>query len=126
MCVAARADEKPCVHLPKNAESEVCCGDVVHRDSDDAAIGTSEKCGDPGRGVWSPEHDPITFANATGSQLASETECEVGDLSILQSSGAVALMLAEGLFRAEALEIKEIIGDAGSSHQLSVNHLAVI
>src|SRR6266566_9182521 len=108
----------------KNPECKIRRGSVVHGNRYYAALRASQENSHPGGGVRSPDDDAIAFANLARIELAGKSERELSDFVIFPTNYSIAIALGVCLFLSEALKVGQIISDAGSSHDVSVNHLA--
>jgi hypothetical protein len=121
--VATGTDQKLRLDLLKDPDSKIGRGGVIHGDGNHSATCAAQKRSNPRGRIRTPDYDAIAFANSTRGKFASELERKPGYIAISPAYKPVSDALGIGLFIAEALEVSQIIGDAGS-HRLSVNHLA--
>src|SRR5579872_1617007 len=114
-----REKPKPRFHLPRDAQGKVGGGSIIHRNHDRAPQRASKKCCNPFCGIFAPEHDSFTLANATPPQLLCEPRGHFQHLAVGKPLHAVASALPVGSLTSMRLEIFQKELREGFGHNMA-------
>src|ERR1700722_7807955 len=94
--MSPRTNPKLRLDLVCNPGGELGGSAVVHRDHNHSAQRASEKSSNPLCAVFSPEHDPVAFAEPPRLQLPAKSQGHLHDLTVGEPFHAVTTPLPIG------------------------------